>query len=157
MVSCQHCGEQFETYKKWIARGGGKFCSRRCAGKARVGNAGSSRGYGWEKTRQLVRERDGACVCCGGKDEGRELSADHIIPWYAVKGDVEKANNLDNLASLCAPCHGVKTVFVEGQLKIGNPQPLIDFYGAERISKAVTLLDPAKAHELGLTKHSWEA
>ena len=46
-----------------------------------------------------VRERDGhACVLCGAADN---LEIDHIVP-YRDGG----SNELDNLRTLCRPCHG---------------------------------------------------
>jgi 5-methylcytosine-specific restriction endonuclease McrA len=58
--------------------------------------------------RQQVLDRDGcACVQCGMTDAehkarwGRPITVDHI--------DRDKANNtLDNLQTLCLPCHGRK-------------------------------------------------
>jgi Zn ribbon nucleic-acid-binding protein len=154
-VGCQQCGTDFTIYISRLKKGGGKYCSRQCAGEARVENAGRSRGVGWKQTRKLTRERDVVCVRCGGHDRDRELAVDHIIPWSVVKGS-DNANHQDNLACLCAPCHGVKTVVVERALKVGNTQPLLDFYTNERLVKATTLLSPAEASALGLTKHSWE-
>ena len=49
--------------------------------------------------KRRVRERDGhACVLCGAADN---LEIDHIVP-YRDGG----SNELDNLRTLCRPCHG---------------------------------------------------
>ena len=36
--TCQECGATFFVHSAWIKRGGGKFCSTTCSGKARRGN-----------------------------------------------------------------------------------------------------------------------
>lgn len=33
-VSCAHCGKAFETWRSYVAKGNGRFCSHKCAGKA---------------------------------------------------------------------------------------------------------------------------
>ena len=49
--------------------------------------------------KRRVRERDDhACVLCGAADN---LEIDHIVP-YRDGG----SNELDNLRTLCRPCHG---------------------------------------------------
>ncbi|ARS91320.1 HNH endonuclease [Natrarchaeobaculum aegyptiacum] len=61
------------------------------------------RGYGegWDELRQATLRRDGyACTRCGADD--RTLQAHHVIPRGAGGPDA-----LENLLTLCRPCHGV--------------------------------------------------
>ncbi|WP_117363768.1 HNH endonuclease [Natrarchaeobaculum sulfurireducens] len=61
------------------------------------------RGYGegWEALRRQTLRRDGyACQRCGADD--RTLQAHHVIPRAAGGPD-----DLENLVTLCRPCHGV--------------------------------------------------
>lgn len=58
----------------------------------------------WERLRFLALRRDGfACVKCEAR--GR-LEVDHIEP---IRRAPERAYDLGNLQSLCAPCHSQKT------------------------------------------------
>ncbi len=53
----------------------------------------------WQKTRRVIRERDGECAECGQKEN---LTVHHVI-------DLEDGGRpLDptNLVTLCRPCHG---------------------------------------------------
>ena len=63
----------------------------------------ADRGYGegWEELRRATLRRDGyACTRCGADD--RTLQAHHVIPRAAGGPD-----DLENLLTLCRPCHGV--------------------------------------------------
>lgn len=70
------------------------------------GNGGDrpdDRGYGegWDDLRRRTLRRDGhACQRCGADD--RTLQAHHIVPRSAGGPDA-----LENLITLCRPCHGV--------------------------------------------------
>ena len=58
-------------------------------------------GEGWEELRQATLRRDGyACTRCGADD--RTLQAHHVVPRGAGGPD-----SLENLLTLCRPCHGV--------------------------------------------------
>ncbi|THE63308.1 HNH endonuclease [Salinadaptatus halalkaliphilus] len=62
-----------------------------------------SRGYGdgWDELRRATLRRDGyACTRCGADD--RTLQAHHVVPRGAGGPD-----ELENLLTLCRPCHGV--------------------------------------------------
>ncbi len=66
-------------------------------------NRPDRRGYGegWEELRSATLRRDGyACQRCGA--DGRTLQAHHVIPRAAGGPDA-----LENLVTLCRPCHGV--------------------------------------------------
>lgn len=58
----------------------------------------------WKEISRAIRERDRyKCVKCGNKD-GR-LYVDHIIERKDGGADFDH----ENLETLCAPCHGLKT------------------------------------------------
>lgn len=139
-LSCSYCGGSFDRVNAWVTKNAGPvYCSRACQGAARVrpGSA-QSRGRGWRRIAAAIRERDGrVCVRCGTVDEGRELAVDHIIPWLLVRHDEARANDPDNLASLCSSCHGVKTTVIEPRLARGDFIALTEFYGAERAARAI--------------------
>jgi 5-methylcytosine-specific restriction protein A len=73
------------------------------------GQSAHARGLGaaWRKARALALKRDkGLCVVCWRAGRVTVASeVDHIRPRAA--GQVDHA--LDNLQSLCRPCHDVKT------------------------------------------------
>lgn len=137
---CKQCSKEFTVPEAWIRKAGKpKFCSRRCAdmSKHRLGST-SFRGTGWDKIRAAIRSRDGdVCVRCGEANaSGRKLSVDHVIPWILVASDESIANSDDNLASLCGPCHTVKTHHIEPRFLRGDYLALVDFYGPERANRA---------------------
>lgn len=58
----------------------------------------------WKAVRKLAKDRDGwRCVKCGAR--GR-LEVDHIKP---IRSAPELVFDLDNLQTLCVPCHSKKT------------------------------------------------
>ena len=67
------------------------------------GDRPDARGYGdgWDELRRKTLRRDGyACTRCGADD--RTLQAHHVVPRSAGGPD-----ELENLITLCRPCHGV--------------------------------------------------
>jgi len=95
------------------------FCSRECQniGYATFVNynhktesekfAHKYYGSNWRSQRRKTRERDNYnCQKCGitEKDYGQELSVHHITP-FVYFDDYKKANQLDNLLSVCESCH----------------------------------------------------
>jgi DEAD/DEAH box helicase domain-containing protein len=62
-------------------------------------------GSKWETQRKLARQRDGyCCQICGLKENGQTHDVHHKIPfrWF---NDLEQANQLSNLITLCSRCH----------------------------------------------------
>ncbi len=119
-LPCDNCAKIVRRRKDWVKRGRDShiFCDRECMTKFRVGENNSSwrggsdpnRGKGWLKISESARHRDGyRCRRCKKTQEenGQKLSVDHILPWRDFADD-KKANNLDNLASLCRSCHSRK-------------------------------------------------
>lgn len=69
--------------------------------------------FGGNAIKVLVRDRF-MCVNCGMKNEehkarwGRRLAVDHIDHKGTTVPKKERNNSLDNLQTLCFPCHGKK-------------------------------------------------
>lgn len=62
-------------------------------------------GANWTEQRDAARERDGhECQICGHAGDGRALDVHHIQPLRSFDTP-EAANALDNLITLCRPCH----------------------------------------------------
>lgn len=110
---CKWCGKEFEqwTYRKPT------MCSNQCrseygasirAKQLYKGGSVISRGMNWKKQAKLARQRDNyTCQVCGrnGWLDRFRVQVHHIIPYRLFNEDYEKANNLDNLVSLCPSCH----------------------------------------------------
>lgn len=74
--------------------------------------------------RELVIQRDREqCVLCGmtrvahKEKYGRDITVDHIDGQGRYTAKDEQNNNLDNLQTLCLPCHGTKDIRRKGRLK----------------------------------------
>ncbi|MFB9759730.1 HNH endonuclease [Ectobacillus funiculus] len=96
-----------------------KYCSRKCKDSAvsvyswdrnsAIMETGRKKYYGpnWLIQRKRARERDEQrCRLCSihENEYGQELSVHHIVPFVYFQS-YEDANSLDNLLSLCEPCH----------------------------------------------------
>jgi len=65
------------------------------------GSSGSQRAL---RRQVLMRDRN-TCQACGAQDfSGRTLHADHVVPLS--KGGM---NSVENMATLCIPCHKLKS------------------------------------------------
>jgi hypothetical protein len=125
--SCMNCGETFYKAPSLQEKQKYVFCSRECMGeyyKKHKLFAGKNNGnyinfeferrkkyYGenWLGQRRIARERDGyVCQKCGISEEeyGQELSVHHIKPFILCENYIE-ANQLENLQSVCEPCHRI--------------------------------------------------
>ena len=88
---CRRCGARIRRGRHWIG-----WCSNMCQTLANA-EAGSVDDMRW-----LLHKRDrGVCAECGA--EGR-WECHHIVP-VASGG----SHSLDNLQTLCVPCHKAKT------------------------------------------------
>lgn len=72
------------------------------------GQSVTQRGYGhaWRKLRVQVLQRDGY-LCQAHLRRGQDVpgnEVDHVVP--KARGGTD---NMDNLETLCGPCHGAKT------------------------------------------------
>ena len=62
-------------------------------------------GPAWPQIRQRVRLRDGfACRSCGAPEEQSVHDVHHVRPFRSFS-DPAEANRLENLVTLCKPCH----------------------------------------------------
>ena len=108
-----------------VAAGGGMIARRRALKRGpwrrqhpleiRPGQAGGY-GPGWRLLCQRIKARDGSiCRHCGHKDVGGQT--DHLLPrrLFSNRRDPER-DAPENLAWLCAFCHGIKTSLVEPAL-----------------------------------------
>jgi 5-methylcytosine-specific restriction endonuclease McrA len=69
------------------------------------GGADPHRGVNWAQIAEEIRERDGyVCAECGSRQLERRHDVHHIIPWRFFD-DMDKANDHDNLITLCRSCH----------------------------------------------------
>jgi DEAD/DEAH box helicase domain-containing protein len=74
-------------------------------------NAPNDYGPGWDKLRERVRARDGyRCQVCGRPEAGRQHDVHHKVPFRTFRDEAgrvlrERANQLDNLVTLCPECH----------------------------------------------------
>lgn len=85
----------------------------RCRNRRNREKAQTSSAYyhspGWERLRQTAIRRDGECVVCGSM---YRLSVHHRKP--RTRGG---ADSLDNLVTLCNPCHSSLEADVRGGRK----------------------------------------
>lgn len=62
-------------------------------------------GPNWHIQRELARARDGyTCQVCGSSEQGRSHDVHHKTPFRTFSS-YEQANRLENLVTLCHPCH----------------------------------------------------
>ncbi|HMQ56171.1 MAG TPA: DUF1998 domain-containing protein, partial [Anaerolineae bacterium] len=69
--------------------------------------SGDPNDYGpnWQQQRQKARRRDGfRCQICGAPERERQHDVHHKIPFRRFDS-YQPANRLDNLITLCRPCH----------------------------------------------------
>jgi hypothetical protein len=121
-IICCNCNAEFKRIPE--KKPGNAFCSKACFKEfnrgensilKRTGKTEATRGPLWQKLSATIRKRDDyKCLRCGKteKENGAKLSVDHVIPWRTFE-DKNKANLPENLASLCAACHGWKTTTAE--------------------------------------------
>lgn len=57
----------------------------------------------WQGVRQIKLRRDPACELC--RAQGRLVQATHVHHVIEISVDRSKALDVDNLQSLCSPCH----------------------------------------------------
>lgn len=117
ILYCKWCGEGFRRRNGETAKN--PFCSRECMGKwnsehRRGEESPSWKGgylpyYGkdWIRNRRIARARDNVtCQHCGitQSKAGYTLEIHHKIPVRLFKNRND-ANAIDNLITLCRPCH----------------------------------------------------
>jgi len=106
---CGTCGESFSIDKAWVKRGGGKFCSKKCAGIWRSNNLINKNACNWRggvnplnmairtskeycEWRWGVFSRDKfTCIVCGTKKSG-SFEAHHINPFSKIVSEMAVSN-----------------------------------------------------------------
>ena len=129
---CAVCGKRFR-YKSNSQPG--ICCSNACrhiwnsgpnAPGYRHGRVNMLFGTAWQRVRDAAVARDGHrcqhCGCTKGEAKGNRLHVHHKIP-RALFGDVNAANALHNLITLCPTCHGkeerkTRKMYRSGQLHL---------------------------------------
>jgi len=122
-ISCETCGDKKQVKPSEVDES--RFCSQECMIKWRSNHfsgenhprykGGYERYYGpnWRKQRRRAKERDGyKCQSClMGKQEHKQVYDCVPVVHHKVRfGDFdsyEKANELENLITLCKRCHGL--------------------------------------------------
>jgi 5-methylcytosine-specific restriction endonuclease McrA len=110
-LSCIGCGAEFSRPNSRIERhkGAGKYCTRDCRDAHRIreqhpqfiGRPVHHRGPNWHAQKRKARQRDNwTCQRCG--ERGNDVH--HIRP-FRLFTDYREANQLENLQTLCRPCH----------------------------------------------------
>lgn len=125
VVTCDHCGKPVKKFRCRYGHYSKHFCSKECyraddskfaSGSAnRAWQGGGPNYYGphWLEKNRLARERDNyRCQICGSSQEthlqvyAQPLHVHHIISLRQFGEDFGLAHDLDNLVTLCIPCHG---------------------------------------------------
>ncbi len=115
-IRCSHCCKKM-SIPRWFEKEGLElhFCDDRCKrrwrddhrAEVRLKGRPEHRGGDWDRIARGIRERDGfRCRSCGVSEESleRQLDVHHVVPFRAFKS-ADRANNPDNLISLCQSCH----------------------------------------------------
>lgn len=118
-TNCAYCGAPLEVIPAVYQKNKFNYCNVDCMAKhysliytgenspSWKGGKGHHYIGGFWSARRKVRERDNfTCQLCGITEEeyGQQLSVHHIKNYRDFE-DKEEANQLDNLISLCEPCH----------------------------------------------------
>ncbi|MBI3566565.1 MAG: HNH endonuclease [Elusimicrobia bacterium] len=86
---CAWCGKPLPAGRR-------KWCAGRC--ETRFWN-----NHWWPRARRAARRRDKhRCARCGA---GRPLEVNHKTPCRGLHAALACAHHLDNLETLCVPCH----------------------------------------------------
>lgn len=119
--TCQICSKEFYCYPYEVKTK--KACSPSCSYKLQsiegirsgencnfwTGGFDQYRGPNWNPQKAAARKRDkNICKICGKtkKEEGKQLTVHHIVPFRFFNNDYNIANKLENLITICSECHG---------------------------------------------------
>lgn len=122
-VACTGCSKPVRRENHSLKRKVGVFCSQKCYWEARSRllsgknspnwRGGSTMDYGgsnWKSQRRRALKRDGhQCRGCRAtkQSHGYRMDVHHIVSYHRYK-DKKRANRLENLLTLCRPCHAKK-------------------------------------------------
>jgi len=99
---CLYCGDSFE-----VTRPNKVYCSEKCGKKFSAKRTGSKRRRRDRWKRPWIKFKKGYCESCGFiPQHSCQLEVDHI---NGIKSD----NRPENLQTLCANCHRLKTYMNE--------------------------------------------
>lgn len=110
--TCEWCGNEFIVRKGYT---NARFCSVICSANGIAtrgpdspnwkGGCDGNRGENWERQASKARKRDNyTCQRCGLYQKRPRLPVHHIIRFHDFD-DYRKANQLNNLITLCPSCH----------------------------------------------------
>lgn len=120
--ACEGCGQPFtrtghpntarfcshECYARWLAASGAMAGEKHPGWMGGLSWSNRLRGPNWSVQRRAALKRDGnRCTKCGAtRASGARLVVHHIVAFreYGM-ARYEEANRLDNLTTLCDPCH----------------------------------------------------
>jgi hypothetical protein len=80
--ACEQCGAQFLACRGEVNRGGGRFCSKACSGRAHSGEDS----YNWSGGRRLTREGYVLAAAREHPRAHRGVVLEHILVWEAHHG-----------------------------------------------------------------------
>lgn len=122
-LTCEYCHQPYEVHQsQHNEKRRSRFCSVECRGKHfsetnrganhpnwRGGGKYPDRGRNWSAQRRLALIRDNhSCQVCHQKMTKANkhlIDVHHITPYRQFNGNYLKANNLNNLITLCRSCH----------------------------------------------------
>lgn len=129
-TDCAWCGEALSLPPSLVKRAENNFCDGQCQAQYKSENpltdnlpsgaemrgpdhplwkGGTTESYAgmWDRQRERAKTRDDRkCVDCGVHEDDYPMALDvhHIIPYREFSDPVD-ANRLDNLVTVCRPCH----------------------------------------------------
>lgn len=123
IVTCETCGVTLSRLPCKVKRH--NFCNPTCRliwqktsgyisgdkSPTWLGGCEDYRGPNWGQQSKAARKRDNhTCQRCGITETELQklLDVHHIIPYRTFLGDWLRANQLDNLVSLCPSCHQIE-------------------------------------------------
>ena len=94
---------RLETTGFWIEFN--EACVRRMKNESQWLSSPNDYGKDWKRITEAVRKRDNnCCQSCKKSEDGSSFHVHHKIPFKSFTSN-EKANNLENLVTLCPVCH----------------------------------------------------
>lgn len=105
-IKCSECGEEFSRPSFTVASDKKVFCSRKCSQRNFSKNHPNRYGSKWGRIRERkVKADDYTCQICNKQSfEKYALNVHHIIP-IEMFDDIDDANEMSNLQTLCYECH----------------------------------------------------
>jgi len=123
IVECSWCGKEIERRSHRVEECKRHYCSDECMGNWRSENAVGEDAFGWrggydpyygpnwdeQRRKALSRDEFECCDCNMGRKEhykvyGKDLEVHHEAPFRTFD-DIERANQVENLVTLCSQCH----------------------------------------------------